>query len=108
MSEANSQGLGMSEEVVCKRTMMHALNQHDTDKMYIGQTANFFGAGTAVNVLQQQRNVVEYTPRESKADANALRSDQVTDSFMALIKMGKGLADNGMTYRYANQNPESR
>lgn len=93
------------EQVSASKYFMRA---HDTHDMFFQDTALSqarFNAVSGSSYAQQQRYIVENTPREAAADAAALRNTNATDVGVIMSALGSIFGDNGMKYKYAYDNP---
>lgn len=98
------------EKAVYNRLVSRGLDLYDTAMLHGIQTSQFFMTTSALNFTEQQRNIVEYTSRESKSDVATLteshRNNNAADTASMLKMIGASYGDNGMQYRYASGNPK--
>lgn len=98
-----------AEKALYTRILLRGLDNFDLNSLHLVQTAQFFSNTTALNFTEQQRNIQEYTSRESKSDVAVLtesqRNNNAADTAAMLKMIGAAYGDNGMSYRYANMNP---
>lgn len=97
------------EKVYADRIRMRGLDLYDREQLHQLGTSQRFCETTSMNFTEQQRAIVENTPREAKSDVSTLtesvRQNNNMDASTILMLLGTAFADNGMKYRYAGVNP---
>jgi len=97
------------DDVSAKRYLMRPHDLFDREWGHQVSTSQRFTENTSINCTEQQRAIVETTPREAKSDVSTLtesvRQNNLNDTSAILALLGTVFGDNGMKYRYANWNP---
>lgn len=97
------------EDVSAKRYLMRSHDLFDREWSHQVSTSQRYTETTSINCTEQQRAIVENTPREAKSDVSVLtesvRQNNLNDSASIIALLGTIFGDNGMKYRYAAGNP---
>ena len=97
-------------EVLATRKLLAGLELQDREWGHQVATSQRFTEGCNINHLEQQRAVVETTPREARSNVETLtgysQGSQMHDLARYKDVMDNNFYGGGMKSNYANQNPK--
>lgn len=95
--------------VIADRVMLRGLDLFDRELSHQISTSQRFTEGCSISHLEQQREFVEYSTKEAKADVESLtgysQGSQMHDIARYQNAMDTVFANSGQKYRYASNNP---